>query len=65
MFTNKGGKNYLPNQKAKHRIRQLDPYPQSWKYNFGGIFMTKISIETKIKAIEEYCTTASSLRGIA
>ena len=27
--------------------------------------MTKISIETKIKAIEEYCTTASSLRGIA
>ena len=27
--------------------------------------MTKISIETKIKAIEEFCTTASSLRGIA
>ena len=27
--------------------------------------MTKISIETKIKAIEEYCTTASFLRGIA
>ena len=27
--------------------------------------MTKISIETKIKAIEEYCTTASSLRGTA
>ncbi|MDC2845534.1 helix-turn-helix domain-containing protein [Limosilactobacillus mucosae] len=41
-----------------------DPYPQSWKYNFGGIFMTKISIETKIKVIEEYCTTTGSLRGI-
>ena len=31
-----------------------DPHPQSWKHNFGSIFMTKISIETKIKAIEEW-----------
>ena len=52
------------NQKT-HLQSGDDPYPQSWKHNFGGIFMTKISVETKIKAVEEYCTTASSLRGTA
>ena len=60
--------NSIPNEvllDAGDHNKNLDPYPQSWKHNFGGIFMTKISIETKIKAIEEYCTTASSLRGTA
>ncbi len=31
-----------------------DVYPQSWKSTLGVFFMTKISVNTKIKAVEEY-----------
>ena len=32
----------------------LDVYPQSWKSTLGVFYMTKISVKTKLKAVEEY-----------
>ncbi|MCT3189026.1 transposase, partial [Limosilactobacillus reuteri] len=28
-------------------------YPQSWKSTLGVFYMTKISVKTKLKAVEE------------
>ncbi|MGE9868521.1 hypothetical protein ACQQ9T_08005, partial [Limosilactobacillus reuteri] len=41
----------------KNRVmsyRKVDVYPQSWKSTLGVFYMTKISVKTKLKAIEEY-----------
>lgn len=40
-------------------------YPQSWKSTLGVFLMTKISVNTKIKAIEEYANGTTSLAVIS
>ncbi|MGN8934716.1 hypothetical protein ACTNBQ_09250, partial [Ligilactobacillus salivarius] len=40
-------------QKQVHVVHG-DVYPQSWKSTLGVFYMTKISVKTKLKAVEEY-----------
>lgn len=47
--------------KSKHGIWRVPP---ELEINSGGIFMTKISINTKIKAVEEYANGTASLTAI-
>ena len=39
-------------------------YPQSWKSTLGVFYMTKISVKTKLKAVEEYANGNVALASV-
>ncbi len=41
-----------------------DVYPQSWKSTLGVFYMTKISVKTKLKAVEEYANRNVTLASV-
>ncbi|WP_323068369.1 DEAD/DEAH box helicase family protein, partial [Limosilactobacillus reuteri] len=49
----------------KHgNYRAFDVYPQSWKSTLGVFYMTKISVKTKLKAVEEYANGNVTLASV-
>lgn len=43
---------------------EADVYPQSWKSTLGVFYMTKISVKTKLKAVEEYANGNVTLASV-
>lgn len=48
----------------KKKQYHFDVYPQSWKSTLGVFYMTKISVKTKLKAVEEYANGNVTLASV-
>ncbi|MDV8947289.1 hypothetical protein NX099_07780, partial [Limosilactobacillus reuteri] len=50
--------------KTAYALILIDVYPQSWKSTLGVFYMTKISVKTKLKAVEEYANGNVTLASV-